>query len=91
MLTRQPRYSMEEFAQRGQAHYERDIRARVESGNKGKVVAIDIETGEYEVAEDTLAASDKLYARIPDAQIWCVRIGHRAVHRIGLRCLPDNR
>jgi len=90
MLVHQPRYSMEKFAQRGQELYERDIRPRVESGNKGKVVAIDIETGDYEVAIDTLTASDQLYARIPDAQIWCVRIGHRAVHRIGMRSVTDN-
>lgn len=89
MTTRLPRYSMEEFAQRGQTLYERDIRPLVETGNKGKIVAIDIETGEYELAEDTLTASDRLYARVPDAQIWCIRIGHRAVHRIGLRCLPE--
>ena len=83
MPARQPRYSMEEFAQSGQSLYERDIRPRLETGNKGKIVAIDIETGEYELAEDTLTASDRLYARVPVAQIWCIRIGHRAVHRIG--------
>ena len=89
MLARQPRYSMEEFAQRGQTLYEHDIRPVVETGNKGKIVAIDIETGAYELAEDTLTASDRLYDRVPDAQIWCVRIGHRGVHRIGLRSLSE--
>jgi len=84
-----PRYSMEEFAQRGQSLYDRDIRSQVEAGNKGKVVAIDIETRLYELAEDTLTASDRLYERVHDAQIWCIRVGHRAVHRIGLRCLPE--
>jgi hypothetical protein len=24
-----------------------------------------------------------LLTRYPDAQVWCVRIGHRAVHRFG--------
>lgn len=90
MLVRHPRYSMEEFAQRGQTLYDRDIRPLVETGNKGKIVAIDIETGEYELAEDTLTAADRLYARVPDAHIWRIRIGHRAVHRIGLRCQEDD-
>ena len=90
MLIRKPRYSMEEFAQRGQTLYERDIRSRIEIGNKGKIVAIDIETGEYELADDTLTASDLLYARVPDAQIWCIRIGHLAVHRIGRRSPQDS-
>lgn len=84
MTVRQPRYSKEEHARRGNEIYERQVRPQVEEGNKGKIVAIDIETGAFEVAEDTLTASERLLARYPDAQIWCVRIGHRAVHRFGL-------
>ncbi|MBI2179543.1 MAG: hypothetical protein HYU31_01850 [Deltaproteobacteria bacterium] len=81
----QPRYSKEEFARRGTEIYERQVRPRVEEANQGKIVAIDIETGAFEVAEDTLTASDRLLTHVPDAQIWCVRIGHRGVHRFGLR------
>jgi hypothetical protein len=44
-----------------------------------------MDTAALEVAEDTLSAIDRLLARYPDAQIWCVRIGHRAVHRFGPR------
>lgn len=47
MSPQQPRYSAEEIAQRGDEIYEREVRARVEAGNHGKVVAIDIETGAY--------------------------------------------
>jgi hypothetical protein len=85
MSIRQPRYSKEEFARRGDEIYERDIRPKVGSGNKGKFVAIDIETGEYEVAEDELTASNRLLARCPDAQTWLVRVGYRYVRRFGLR------
>jgi hypothetical protein len=85
MSIRQPRYSKEEFARRGDEIYERDIRPHVEQGNKGKFVAIDIETGEYEVAEDELTASNRLLARCPDAQTWLVRVGYRYVRRFGLR------
>jgi hypothetical protein len=41
MTVRQPRYSKEEFAQRGDALYETQIRSQVEEGNHGKIVAID--------------------------------------------------
>jgi hypothetical protein len=85
MAVRQPRYSKEESARRGDEIYERQIRPQVEAGNHGKVVAIDIDTGAFEVAEDTLVASDRLLARYPDAQIWFVRIGHRGLHRFGPR------
>jgi hypothetical protein len=57
MAVRQPRYSKEEFAQRGDALYEAQIRSQVEEGNHGKIVAIDIETGAFELADDTMAAT----------------------------------
>jgi hypothetical protein len=40
MTVRQPRYSKEEFAQRGHTLYESTIRSAVEEGNLGKIVAI---------------------------------------------------
>ena len=83
MAVRRPRYSKEEFAQRGQQIYDTRVRRQVETGNSGRIVAIDIETGEFEMGDDTLAASGQLLARCPDAQPWLVRIGHRAVHRFG--------
>jgi hypothetical protein len=36
MAVRQPRYSKEEFAQRGDALYESEIRQQVEEGNQSK-------------------------------------------------------
>ncbi len=90
MAVRQPRYSKEEFAQRGDALYESEVRQQVEEGNHGKIVAIDIETGSFEVADDILPATDRLFDRVPDAQPWIVRIGHRVVHRFGSRSLKKS-
>ncbi len=83
MAIRQPRYSKEEFARRGDEIYERDIRPLVEQGNKGKFVAIDIETGAYEMDENDYIATERLLARYPDAQVWLMRVGSRYVDRIG--------
>jgi hypothetical protein len=88
MTVRQPRYGKEEFAQRGHEVYEFQVRSQVEEGNYGKIVAIDIETGAFEVAEDSLTAAKQLLIRFPDAQIFGIRIGHRAVHRFGF-CSPS--
>jgi hypothetical protein len=85
MTGAQPRYSKEEHARRGTALYAQQVRPSVQSGNQGKIVAIDVDTGAFEVAEDTLTASQRLLARQPDAQIWCVRIGYPAVHHFGPR------
>ncbi len=87
MTVRQPRYSKEEFARRGDELYETQVRAQVEAGNHGKIVAIDIETGTFEVADTPMVAVDRLYGRVPDAQPWVIRIGHRAVFRFGSRSL----
>src|SRR4029434_1879326 len=83
MPTRQPRYSAEETAQRGDALYERDIRAQVEPTHHGKVVAIDIGSGAYVIDDNALTASESLLAQHPDAEIWCVRVGSRVLHCIG--------
>lgn len=82
-----PRYSKEEFARRGQEIYDHAIRPRVEPGNEGKFVAIDIETGAYEIDIDDYTATERLLARNPDAQIWLLRVGYRTAYRIGLRPL----
>jgi hypothetical protein len=84
MTVQHLRYSKEEFARRGNEIYELQVRPQVEQGNHGKIVAIDIETGAFELAKDTINAADRLLKRFPDAQIWCVRIGHRGVHRFGV-------
>lgn len=76
-------YSAEETAHRGDDIYERQIRFLVEDGNSGKVVAIDVKSGTYAIAEDALSASHLLMNQIPDAEIWCIRIGHRALHQMG--------
>jgi hypothetical protein len=85
MTVRQPRYTKEEFAKRGDEIYESQVRLQVEEGNHGKIVAIDIETGAFEVDSSEIAACARLEAFYPEAQIWVVRIGSRHVRRFGGR------
>ncbi len=73
----------DEIATRGDAYYEHRIRSLVESGNQGKVVAIDVLTGAYAVGDDVVAASNALAERQPAAEVWLIRIGRKALHRIG--------
>jgi hypothetical protein len=80
MAVPQRRYSKEEMARRGQELYESQIQQQVETDNDGKIVAIDIETGAFEVADNVLPATNRLFERFPDAQPWAIRIGHRAVY-----------
>lgn len=78
-----PNHSREEHARRGQELYENSIRPQVEADHRNRIVAIDIDSGAYEVADDTLTASGRLLARHPEAQPWVVRVGHKALHRFG--------
>jgi hypothetical protein len=89
MTVRGPRYSKEEFARRGEAIYESEIRSQVEADNDRRIVAIDIETGAFEVADESRIAVERLYDRYPDAQPWMRRIGKdSAVHRmLGFRVI----
>ena len=57
--------------------------AAAEGAHHGKVVAIDVNTEEYEIADSALDAATALLARLPDADIWLIRIGYRALHHIG--------
>jgi hypothetical protein len=82
-MNSQPRYTKEEFARRGDAIYENELRSVLETGNEGKFVAIDIESRSYEVDSDELTASDRLLARVPNAQIWLRRIGSRYARHFG--------
>jgi len=90
MVLRQRRYSKEEMARRGQELYESGIRQQVEAGNEDKIVAIDIETGDFEVDETVMGATDRLFERQPDAQPWTLRIGHNAVYHFGARSLKKD-
>ena len=72
----------EEIVQRGQEIYEREIQSLVEADNKGRVVAIDIRTGEFEVAVDAITSARQLRLRQPEAIIFVQRVGYSSLHRI---------
>ncbi len=63
----------------GQAMYMRKIRPKLAGEKKGRIVAMDMLSGDYEVADDPLAAAESLLARRPKADIWFERVGYRAM------------
>ena len=74
----------EETARLGDEIYRRDIRAQVEADHDGEYVAIDVDSGNWAIAESELAASDLLLPQCPDAiDVWLLRVGYRAVASIG--------
>lgn len=82
---RQSRYTREEVAARGRAIYEQQIRAKVEPEHTGKFLVVDVETGEYELDEDDVAAMKRAAAKHPSDVLYGMRIGYRTMGRIGTR------
>ena len=87
-------YDKDEIARRGKDLYERRVRRKVEAqdANEGRFLAIDVESGDYEIADDALGAGAGLRRRRPDATVYLMRVGRpgdrpRAAFRLGGRSL----
>jgi hypothetical protein len=83
-------YDKDEIARRAKDLYERRVRrkAEAEGANEGRFLAIDVESGDYEIADDALGASAGLRRRRPDATVYLMRVGRpgdrpRAAFRLG--------
>lgn len=79
-----PTLSSDEIAQRGKELYQQRLRTEVETAeNIGKIIAIDLNTGDYEIDRDLLAACNRLKVKQPHALTWIERVGYDAVYAIG--------
>ena len=77
----------EETARLGDLIYERDIRPQAKAAHHGEIVAIDVDSGSYFFADSVIAASEGLRTDHPDADVWLVRVGYRALGSFGGRPL----
>ena len=75
-----PRRPSQETAHLGKELYEREIRRQVEGDHHGEIVAIDVDSGGWVVADNEIAALDRLREMHPDAvNVLCERVGYRAL------------
>ena len=79
-----------DVAAAGRAVYER-LRERLEAEAWGRVVVIDVKSGDYEIAENHLAAALRLWERRPGAYTWAERVGYPTVTRLGAGYHPGSR
>ena len=66
----------------GRAIYKSKILPSLQPEDKGKVVVIDIHSGDYEISEDDISGLVRLLERRPDCYAWTKRVGYPAVYRI---------
>ena len=85
MATTDRRRTLDELARLGAEVYDRQVRPKLRPEDDHKSVAVDVETGEFEVDPDDYTAVMRLRARLPEAEIWLGRVGRPA--RIGMRPL----
>jgi hypothetical protein len=89
MAVMEQRITAEEIGKRGEALYNAGIREEVETpDNLGKFLAIDLDTGHYELDGDIHAAVDRGLEANPDGLFYFVRVGCDAVYELGFPC-PD--
>lgn len=72
-----------ETGARGEAIYREKIRHLVEPAEAGKFVVIDVESGDYEIDAEALAASTRLRERRPNAVSYGIRVGSGAAYSLG--------
>ena len=75
--------TVEETASLGDQIYERDIRPHVEPEHVGEVIAIDVDSGDYALADSASAAAKRLREGRPDAQVWLMRVGYETLRSFG--------
>ena len=79
--TRRPR---EEVARLGKEIYERDILPQIEADHFGEYVAIDVDSGNWAVADREIAALERLRtARASAVNVLMERVGYRALRSFG--------
>ena len=66
----------------GRAICEERILPFMKGEDKGKVVVMDVNSGDYEIDYDDAASLFNLLERLPDAFTGSERVGYRAAHRV---------
>ena len=83
MPVTESRHTPDELSRLGGQIFDQRVRSALKPTDNGKFVAIDIETGEYELDKNEMRAADRLRKRVPDAQIWLVHVTLGYLHRFG--------
>ena len=72
----------EELARLGSEVFDRHVRPVLRPEDDGKFVAIDIDSGDYEIDDDDYTAVTRLRTRRPSAEVWLGRVGQPAAYRM---------
>lgn len=83
MSATEPSHTPEELARLGEQIFEQQVRPALQPADDGKFVAIDVDSGDYEIDADDYSAVARLRARKPAADVWLMRAGSPTTYRMG--------
>lgn len=75
--------TLEELARLGDVIFHRQVQPTIKPEDHGRFVAIDVETGDYEIDDDDYSAIARLRSRQSAADVWLMRAGYPAAYRMG--------
>lgn len=75
----------EELARKGQQYYDQRLRDKLEPEHNGEYLFLDVETGDYEMDQDELAAMERARAKHPGSVFYILRVGYPTAGCIGAR------
>lgn len=79
----------DEVVDRGEAIYRERLQARLEPGNIGKFLVIDINTGDYQMGPEYLPLTDAMMEANSSAVLYILKIGYPAAVSMGGRLRPN--
>lgn len=84
----QTRKHRDEIVRLGKELYEREIRHKVEDEHRGKIISIDVESGDWEIGKSVVETTDRLWERRPAAiDIYSLTIGLGVLRHFGFHPL----
>lgn len=69
-----------ELVVQGQKIYETLLQEKLEPEHKGKVVAIEVESGDYFLGKSVVEAARKARLKHPEKLFYFAKVGYRAMH-----------
>ncbi len=84
-----PRMTAEDAEDIAERLYDTKIKPLLEPSFKGQFLVIDVESGEYEVDPDEMAAMERARAKNPNGIRFLKRVGFAAAHSIGSRRIVE--
>lgn len=88
MISQSPHH--DDISELGQRIYSEQIEPQMLPGDIGRFVVIDVDSGDFEIADRDVEATMKLMQRRAPGRFYGLRVGYKAAYRLGSRCLKGD-